>query len=476
MPQGGGGAHRPGTRRPGAHRPGTRRRFLAACGAAGGLAALTAALVLSGVGLSLAGIVLIYLTAVVLVAATCGVRLALASAVASDVLVNYYFVRPFHTLSVDSQDSFITLAVYVVVAATVSVAVDLAARQRAAAARSGLEAALLARITQTPLEERSLSAVLEHVRDTFGMTGAALLESSEDGEQPVAVVGHAPSAQPVLSVSAGERLRLVADGPPVIAADQRFLTLLATAAARALQAERLAAEAAQARELAEIDKLRAGLLAAVGHDLRTPLAGIKACISSLCEPELSLTEAQQAELLATVNASADKMNALVENLLALSRLQVGALSVHPRPTTLDEVVAAALLHTSVPEEHHLDVHVPDDLPAVWADPGLLERVVANLVDNALHASPDGRPVHLHACQEQDGLRLRIIDHGPGIPAADRERVFAPFQRLHDRTTDHGLGLGLAIARGFTEAMGGSLAPTETPGGGLTMTLTLPAAP
>lgn len=454
----------------------TVRRLTATAAAAAGLAALTAALVPVRGSLSLASIVLVYLTAVVLVAATGGLRLALATAVASDALVNFFFVPPFHTLTVEGRDLVITLAVYVVVATTVSVAVDLAARQRAAAARSGVEAALLARITEAPLEERPLHAVLEHVKDTFGMAGAALLERGLDGERPVAVVGEPPSADPALSAPAGEQLRLVADGPALFAADQRFLSLLATAAARALQAERLAAEAARTRELTEIDRLRAALLAAVGHDLRTPLAGIKACVSSLREPDLELTAAQQAELLATVDASADKMNDLVENLLALSRLQAGALSVHPRATAVDETTAAALLHTPPPAGRTVDVDVPDDLPPAWADPGLLERVVANLVANALDAGPPDRPVRVHAYAEGHSIRLRVTDHGPGVPADQRERIFAPFQRLDDHTTRHGLGLGLAIARGFTEAMNGTLTPTDTPGGGLTMTLTLPTAP
>ncbi|MFB0617970.1 ATP-binding protein [Streptomyces sp. AGS-58] len=461
----------------GGRRRRSRRRQLATAGAAAaGLAALTAALVPVRNSLSLASIVLIYLTAVVIVAATGGLRLALAAAVASDTLVNFFFVPPFHALTVENRDLVITLAVYVVVATTVSVAVDLAARQRAAAARSGVEAALLARITEAPLEERPLSAVLEHVRETFGMTGAALLEHTDDGERLVAVVGEPPSADPTLSAPVGEHLRLVADGPAVFAPDQRFLTLLATAAARALQAERLAAQAARALELTEIDKLRAALLAAVGHDLRTPLAGIKACVSSLREPDLELTDAQQAELLATVDASTDKMNDLVENLLALSRLQAGALSVHPRATALDEVTAAALLHTPPPSGRTLDIDVPDDLSAAWADPGLLERVIANLVANALSAGPPDQPVHVHARQEGNVIRLQVTDHGPGIPAEERERIFAPFQRMTDHTTHQGLGLGLAIARGFTEAMNGTLTPTGTPGGGLTMTLTLPTTP
>ncbi|WP_377267192.1 ATP-binding protein [Peterkaempfera sp. SMS 1(5)a] len=454
---------------------GAGRRLPAAAGGAAGLAVLTAVLLPVRSGLSLASIVLIYLAAVVLIAAAGGVWLALTAAVVSEGLVNFFFVPPFRTLHVAGRDLLITLAVYVAVAVTVSVTVDLAARQRAAAVRSAVEAALLARITAAPLQGRPLHAVLEQVRDTFGMTGAALLERDAMGEHPVGVVGQAPSARPALSVPAGNRLRLVADGPAVFAPDQRFLARLATAAGRALEAERLADEAAHARELAEIDRVRAALLAAVGHDLRTPLAGIKASVSALREPALGLTADQQSELLATVEASADRMGDLVENLLALSRLQAGALSVHPRAVAMDEVVAAALLHTPLPSGRGVAVEVPEDLPPAWADPGLLERVIANLVANACRASGPGGEVRVSADADGGLVRLRIADRGPGIPATDRERMFAPFQRLDDHSGG-GLGLGLAIARGFTEAMQGSLVPHDTPGGGLTMTLTLPAAP
>lgn len=451
---------------------GRRRTLTGFALAIGGLVGLTGGLVPARDSLALASVVLLYLVAVVVVAVVGGVWPALATAAASDLLVNFFFVPPFHTFTVESRDHVITLVVYVVVAITVSFAVDLAARQRAAAARNGIEAALLARITAEPVGEGALTALLEHVRNTFGMTTAALVEAAGDREQVVARAGAPPSGTPALSVSAGDRLRLVAYGPQVFAADQRFLRRLAIAAARTLQAERLAAQAAEARELAEIDRLRAALLAAVGHELRTPLAGIKAAVSGLREPDIALTPAQQAELLATVEESTDRMAALVENLLAMSRLQAGVLSASPRPVALDEVVAAALLHTpGVPVE----VDVPDDLPLANADPGLLERVIANLVANARRASPPGRPAHIAGQVSGDRLELTVVDHGPGVPAADRDRMFAPFQRLDDHTVGGGLGLGLAIARGFTEAMGGTIAASNTPGGGLTMTLTLPTA-
>jgi two-component system sensor histidine kinase KdpD len=429
---------------------------------AAGLTALTVALADHRTPASLTTAALLYLVPVVAVALFGGFWPALAAAVASDALLNWYFVPPYHTLTVESRENVLALAVYVLVAATVSVAVDLAARQRAAAVRSGLEARLLSRITAAPVVDQSLTRLLGHVRDTFGMRAVALLE----GDEPVAGVGGPVSDHPALRVPAAEGLHLVADGPELFGEDRRLLSRLAAGAARTLEAQRLARRAAEAEQLAEIDRLRTAILAAVGHDLRTPLASIKAAASSLRAPDVEFSRSDRDELLATVEESADKLDDLVENLLAMSRLQAGVLSVDARPVALDEVVARAVPHAPV------RLAVGDDLPLVQADPGLLERVVANLVDNAVRASGS---VTVDAVAAPSTVDLRVVDHGAGLPEADRDRMFAPFQRFGDRTADGGLGLGLAIARGFTEAMGGRLTPADTPGGGLTMTVTLPRA-
>jgi K+-sensing histidine kinase KdpD len=442
---------------------------LAVAGA--GLTGLTAVLVRIGPDLSLASVALLYLVPVVAAAVIGGAWPAIAAAVGADLLVNFFFVPPYHTLVVESRDHAIVLVVYLLVAAVLSVAVEVAARQRERAARRDAEAALLARATAEPVTDQSLTRLLDEVRDTFAMTAVALLESGPGGEHAAAVVGQPPATRPVLSAPAGEGLRLAAWGPDVFAEDRRALDRLATAAARTLEAQR---QATRARDLAEIDRVRSALLAAVGHDLRTPLAGIKAAVSSLRQPDLDLPAAARAELLATVEESTDRLDALIDNLLSMSRLQAGALSFDLRPVALDAVVAEALLHTTSGDAT-VDVDIPDDLPLVHADPGLLERVVANLVANAQAASPPGAPIRLHGHATGDRVELHVVDRGPGIPEGERERMFEPFQRLHDRTTTAGLGLGLAIARGFTEAMGGSITPADTPGGGLTMTVSVPVA-
>jgi K+-sensing histidine kinase KdpD len=442
--------------------------------AAAGLPTLTAVLVTMRGTLALESVLLLYLLLVVAVALIGGIPPALLAAVGSFLLANWFLTPPYHTFVVEQRDQLIALAVFIVAATTVSITVELAARQRVTAERSRIEAEVLAKLTGTPVSDTSLTAVLDQVRTVFGMTSVALLECHGDNEQPVEIVGPPLHGAPTVRVDAGPGLRLVAEGPQLFGEDRRLLARLATAATRAWENQKLADEATQGRQLAEIDRLRSGLLAAVGHDLRTPLAGIKAAVSSLRQEDLPWTPEEEQELLVTIEASADRLEDLIANLLAMSRLQAGALSVHKQPVALDEVVPRALIGT--PEEA-VNVGVADDLPLVEADPGLLERVVANLVANARRFAPEGRPVLVQADADEHVVRLHVSDRGPGVPREEWTRIFQPFQRLGDRPTDGaGVGLGLAIARGFTEAMGGTLTPADTPGGGLTMTVTLPVAP
>ena len=263
-------------------------------------------------------------------------------------------------------------------------------------------------------------------------------------------------------------------GRTLTAADRRVLGAFASYAAVALEQQRLAAEAEAARPIAEADRMRTALLTAVSHDLRTPLASAKAAVTSLRSADIQWTAEDREELLATADESLDKLTRLVDNLLDMSRLQAGALSVFPRPAWLDEIVARALDHLG-PASDHVTVDIPDSVPEVQVDPAILERVIVNLTSNALRYSPPGKPPLLAASALGDRVELRVVDRGPGIPASDRDRIFVPFQRLGDTDNTTGVGLGLALSRGLTETMGGSLDPEETPGGGLTMIISLPAA-
>ena len=271
-----------------------------------------------------------------------------------------------------------------------------------------------------------------------------------------------------------DSLVLALRGRPLPAADRRVLGAFAAYAAAALEQRRLTAEAEAARPIAEADKMRTALLAAVSHDLRTPLASAKASVTSLRSHDVQWSPADRDELLATADESLDRLSRLVDNLLDMSRLQAGALAVFPRPADLAEIVARSLDDIG-PTSKAVTLDIPDDLPEVAVDPGILERVIANLTANALRYSPPGTPPALTGSALGDRVELRVIDRGPGIPEDSRNQMFVPFQRLGDTDNTTGVGLGLALSRGLTEAMGGTLEPDDTPGGGLTMTLSLPIA-
>src|SRR6202044_4142577 len=251
----------------------------------------------------------------------------------------------------------------------------------------------------------------------------------------------------------------------------------AAQAAAALDRERLRTQAAQAEALAEGSRMRTALLAAVSHDLRTPLASIKASVSSLRQTDVAWSPADEADLLATIEENADRLDALIGNLLDMSRLHTGSLQPFLRPIAIDEVAPIALHGldemSSLDGSPRLLMAVPDGFPMVLADPGLLEQVLANLFSNALRHSPAARPPELQAELAADTVVLAVVDHGPGVPDEAKERIFEPFTRVGDRYP--GVGLGLAVARGFAEAMGGRIVARDTPGGGLTVAITLPAA-
>ena len=209
----------------------------------------------------------------------------------------------------------------------------------------------------------------------------------------------------------------------------------------------------------------------MSHDLRSPLASAKASVTSLRSDRVEWSQEARDELLENADESLDRLTRLIENLLDMSRLEAGALGVSLSPVALEELVPL-VLDALGPEAASVVVDVSETLPEAYADPVLLERVLVNLLGNALRYSPDGRPPLLSASCHAGSVEVRVVDRGPGVPEQQRERMFAPFQRLGDRDTSAGVGLGLALSQGLTTAMGGSLTAEETPGGGLTMTVTL----
>jgi two-component system sensor histidine kinase KdpD len=449
---------------------GVRRRLAGVLLAAVLLPLLTVVLATARGHLNLADFVLVYLVAVVAITVIGGFWPAVLAAVAASLLLNWYFTVPIHTFTIAQPRELLALLLFVTVAVAVSSVVHLAARRALQAARAREEAASLLELAQTVLGGAdSPAAVLEHLTRTHG--GQAELQERVAGRWVRAAssgVDGVLAAASRIDIRSDLTLTVTGQDP---SATPALLAGYAAQAAAALDRERLRTQAAQAEALAEGNRMRTALLAAVSHDLRTPLASIKASVSSLRQTDVEWSEADEADLLATIEQNADRLDALIGNLLDMSRLHTGSLQPFLRPTAIDEVapVAAGGLDDSL----RLEMAVPDGFPLVLADPGLLERVLANLFSNALRYSPAGRPPELHAVLDGGTVRLEVADHGPGVPDALKERIFEPFERVGDRHP--GVGLGLAVARGFAEAMGGRIGAFDTPGGGLTVRVTLPAA-
>jgi two-component system, OmpR family, sensor histidine kinase KdpD len=437
-----------------------------------GLPLLTALLVALRPHLDLANDLLLYLVAVVAVAIVGGFWPAVLAAITASLLLNWYFTKPLHTLTIAEPRNMLALLLFVTVAVTVSSVVHLAARRQVLAARSAGEAASLLGLAQTVLGGADTpTAVLDHLTSAWGGR-AELAERVRDQWVSVAVSGSARPEALATHVPVSDTVALIVAGQtrPITA---RLLDGFAAQAGAALDRDRLRTQAAQAEALAEGNRMRTALLAAVSHDLRTPLASIKASVSTLRQTDVQWSPADEAALLATIEDGADRLDALIGNLLDMSRLATGSLQPFLRPTSVEEVAPAALL--GLAPASSVRIAVPDDLPLVRTDPVLLERVLANLFSNALAHSPPGRPPELRAWPAGPSVLLQVCDHGLGVPDEFKARMFEPFERLGDRTAGNGVGLGLAVAKGFLEAMGGTIHAADTPGGGLTVQVSLPGA-
>ncbi len=446
--------------------------------------------------ISLASDMLLFLLAVVIVSLIGGFYPAFIAAIAASLLLNYYFVPPIHTFTISRAENVLALTVFIVIASLVSRVVDVAARRSSEAARSNAEAETLSTLAGSLLRgEQALPALLQRVQETFAVTSVTLLRresqapASTGATSPgttsaglrgtwscIGSVGVDPCLRPEdgdTEVPVGDALVLVLRGRRLATEDQRLLAAFASQVAVAYQQRRLAEAAEAAVPVAQADRMRTALLNALSHDLRTPIASAKAAVSSLRGRDVRWSEDDQQELLASADTALDKLTGLVTNLLDLSRLEAGVLPVAATEVALDDVVTRALNHITAGAQVQLDV--PATLPEVLADAGLLERVIANLVENALRYNPTGEPVRLSASTHADSVELRIVDRGPGISTRNRAGVFAPFQRRDDHPAPNGagVGLGLAIARGFIHAMHGTVTLDDTPGGGLTAVIALP---
>ncbi|MER6206028.1 ATP-binding protein [Streptomyces sp. NPDC001642] len=404
---------------------------------------------------------LLFLLAVVGVACIGGVASAVIASVTASLLLNYWFIPPIGQFTLDDPNALLALGVFTVVAATVAAVVDRSLRLSRRSARATAEAETMSSLAGSIVRGgQTIPALLERTRETFGTDSAELVDAPPDHE-----VGSG-----VTTVPAGPGAYLVLRGRTLSSSERRVLAAFAAHVGSAVERAQLAEAAAEIEPVKAADRLRTALLRAVGHDLRTPLAAGWAAVTSLRGRDVEFSEEDRDELLATADESMAKLNRLLENLLDLSRLEAGVLPLNLRATSLEEVLPMAL--ADVPD---VDLRDVESIPPVLVDPPLLERVIANLAGNAARHTPAGRRVMVTTSALGGRVELRVVDRGPGLPTTGRERLFEPFQRLGDTDNTTGLGLGLALARGLTEAMNGSLTPEDTPGGGLTMVVSLPLA-
>ena len=460
-------------------------------------------------------VALAYLLVVVAAAANGGLWPGVTAAGLGFLAFDLLFLPPYGHLKVHNQQDYVSLAVYLLIALVVSVLVEARERRRAQAERREHETRTLYELSNSLLGHDSLQATLQRVaatvRSLFDLAGCAIVLGSDStpGVVVAASDGHLPQQLPaMLDGSPDGEVRLKeppggdtgSAGTLVVAmrtaqrpvgamvllaqdrqpagfgeVERRLLTTFANQAALAVEHGQREQERAHTQALVETDRLRTALLNSVSHDLRTPLASIKAAASSLLDPDITWDQAEQREFLETIDQESDRLSRLVHNLLDMSRIEAGALDPQLTETTLAEVIGPVLRLARAQGSQQFLVDLPEDLPTVLVDPVRLDQVLTNLLDNARRYT-DGQPITLAGRALDGRVELRVIDHGPGIPAAERERVFDQFYRL--RRNGHGpegTGMGLAICRGIVSALGGLIGVEATPGGGATFVVSLPAA-
>ncbi|WP_426299240.1 sensor histidine kinase [Arthrobacter sp. R-11] len=443
-------------------------------------------------------IMLLHLAVAVAVAAVGGLWPAVVAAVLGSSLLNYFSAEPVGSFSIADPSTLFTLVVFLAVACGVGLAVGLATRRAQEAAHAGAEARALNELALRILRsDGSLESFLDKIRAKLGMDAVTLLEAAPP-EGPDRIPATARRADPrwhVLATSGPQpplghaaadhaavvdaNYTLLLRGGPLTGQHKRMLAAFGAYVVAVRERQQLVQSRQDNLRLTEGNTMRTSILRAVSHDLRTPLAGIKLAVSSLRQEEVSFSPEDERELLATIEDYTDRLGHLVDNLLDMSRITADAVTPHLRGLAWEQVLPDAL--RGVPGERIRNEIAPN-LPAVEADAGMLERVVANLVENAVKYAP-GSDVVLRARTAgvavggRPGSELRVADHGGGVPPSDILALFLPFQRLDDASSAKdgrsGIGLGLAVAKGFTEAMGGTLTAEPTPGGGLTMVVTLP---
>jgi len=427
------------------------------------LVAVTGAIELLKTHIPVLSLGVLYVFAVIAVAVVWGLAYAIAVAIASMLAFNFFFLPPLYTFTLADSRNWLALAVFVVTAIVVS---ELAARAR----RQARESALLAAIATSLLRRGQVSTELDRIAAEAAQALHVERARIELDDGPAGAAGEEPFPLAVEGRRVGtiylERPRQ--GGAP---ARRRLLPALASLLGVAIDRERLAGEALEAEALRRSDAMKTAVLRAVSHDLRTPLMAILTSASALAREDLQLGRDDRNELAETILGEAERLDRLVANLLDLSRLQAGAAQPEPDLWQVEDLIVEAL--DEVGEAgRRVEVSFPEESPSVRADAHQIERVLANLIENALKYSDESERVHVQVTTTAAEVLVRIVDRGPGIRAADRDRIFEPFQRGTDDV--RGAGLGLAIARGFAEANGGRLWVESRAGQGAAFVLALAA--
>ena len=415
-------------------------------------------------------ILLVVMLEIVAIAAIAGPWFGVATAFVALAAVNWWLVPPYGTFEIASLDNLVALAVFGLAAVAAALVVEATASARARAEREAARSALVAEVLEAGSGGEVTSAqALERVRDALELRGVVLLR--DDVSTPLLIAGEPEPGPPSLHVRSDDYV-LEGWGDERIAPDRAYLRTLASAASRAFESERLELERRRAEQLQVTDEVRSMLLRSLGHDLRTPLAGIRVSADALDDPHGTLSADDRRELQQSISRSTQRLDDIVTNLLDLSRVEAGARAVHCAPCDFEEVLDRALLTDELPP---ITTDVPPELPLVVADSALLERILVNLLTNvARHAQ--GSAARVTASVTDGTVLVSVVDHGPGIAPDERQAATTAFARVGVSTTDGGAHLGLATARGFAEAMGSDLHLAESPGGGLTVQLKLPVAP
>ena len=413
---------------------------------------------------------MLFLALSVCVALVGGRAPAILAAIAGFLLLNWFFTPPRGEFTIADPENALALVVFVVVASAVASVVDLAARRTEEARRARAEAATFGSLSRSVLSgEDTAEALVARLKETFGLSAVELIVRFESGWAPVATSGDTANLdgpEPT-RIAIDDDRALLLHGRPLPAADRAVVEAFAIQAGLVLEYRRLRERAAKAQVLEGAEATRTALLRAVSHDLRTPLATIRVSVDGLLDSSIPPTDAQA--LAETIESATTSLETLIDNLLDLSRLQAGMVQPRLVPTALEEVLPAAML--DLPADA-VKLDLAEDLPLVETDAGLLSRVVGNALSNAVRHSPNGHPARLTASARPGFVDVLVVDRGPGLSAGQKQRMFEPFQRLDDRDPG-GLGLGLAVARGLADALGAEITPEDTPGGGLTMMISVP---